>query len=240
MNDAVLLVMRKLEDLSGGGGRKFWNIPRESGNFLSMMVRVAQARAVLEIGTSNGYSGLWLAESLSHTGGKLYTVESHKERFQLARENFAEAGLQNFIEQIYGHAPEVFGTDVFTGRDLRFDLIFFDATKMEYVSYLKAVLPMLKVNGLLIADNVVSHAEAAGDFLAAVRGNAELQSEVLPLGGGLMVAVRGAGYEWAGEGAGIWAAKNAPNFVSRRQRWGCSSKVTPKTNPYLGHVYGLG
>lgn len=182
-------VLEKLENIPDRQ-EKFWNVSPEAGNFLNILVKSSKAQTVLEIGTSNGYSGLWFAEALSHTGGKLYTVESHRGRFRLAAEHFEEAGVLNIVEQIFGHAPEIFSTQEYQSRGLIFDLIFLDATKMEYASYLETVLPQLRPGGVLVADNVLSHEAALQGFLDLVQQKRELQSVVLPLGSGLLLAYK--------------------------------------------------
>ena len=143
-------------------------------------------RSVLEIGTSNGYSGIWIAEALSHTGGRLYTVESHAERFQMASENFLEAGVAPWIVQVKGHAPEIFA-------DFRygpFDLIFVDATKLEYASYLEAVLPMLAPGGLIVCDNAVTHAGELEGFFEMIEKRSDLEGSLLSMDNGLYLIVR--------------------------------------------------
>lgn len=189
MNQDISKVLERLEDIPGRR-EKFWNVPRETGNFLNILVRTSRARRVLEIGTSNGYSGLWFAEALSHTGGKLYTVESHRERFEMAGKHFHEAGVEKIVRQIFGHAPEVFVAEDFREETEGFDIIFLDATKMEYRSYLEAVFPLLKTEGLLLADNVVSHRKELENFLDMVQKKREFRSVTLPLGSGLLVAFR--------------------------------------------------
>lgn len=188
-SEKIFAVLRRLESAQGRQ-ENYWNVSPRTGNFLNILARSVQARSVLEIGTSNGYSGLWFTEALSHTGGKLYTVESHKERFGLAAKHFAEAGAEEYVEQIFGHAPEIFSTPGFLARGAVYDVVFLDATKMEYESYLEAVLPFLRAGGLLIADNVLSHGEELKGFLALVQQKRELRSEVLPLGSGLLVALK--------------------------------------------------
>ncbi len=163
----------------------FWNVPRSSGLFLNLMVKMLKAKNVLEIGTSNGYSGIFLAEALSHMGGRLYTVESHKQRFEMAKSNFALAGVSSNVEQIFGHAPEVF-----KDFNIEFDLIFMDATKMEYRSYIEAVWKMLKQGGLIIADNSSSHASELKNYLDFVSNNQEMQSVLLPFDNGLMLSYK--------------------------------------------------
>lgn len=195
MDERIFKVLAKLETLaeSSQEGQKFWNVSPETGKFLNILTQVIRARAVLEIGTSNGYSGLWFAEALSHTSGKLYTVESHRGRFELARKNFEEAGMgpgpDSIVTQIFGHAPEVFGDANFP-FDGTFDLIFLDATKMEYESYLEAVWTLLRPGGILVADNMLSHEREVAGFSHAVQQNPQLISTVLPLGSGLLVAGR--------------------------------------------------
>lgn len=183
-------VQKILEELEVTGKQSnFWNVPRTSGLFLNLMVKLLKAKNVLEIGTSNGYSGIFFAEALSHTGGRLYTVESHKERFALARANFEKSGLQPFIEQIFGHAPEVF-KDVEKLQNIEFDLAFVDATKMEYKSYIEAFWPLLKKGGLIIADNSTSHGEDMKSYLDFVSNNPDMQSVLLPVDNGLMLTYK--------------------------------------------------
>lgn len=178
-------VLLELEVLSER--ETFWNVPRSTGVVLAMVVNVLGARNVLEIGTSNGYSGIFLADALSHTGGRLYTVESHAERFALARENFERAGVSERVHQLRGHAPEVLDE---LPADVRFDLVFLDATKMEYEQYLEAVLPFLVQKGLLVADNVVSHEEDMRDFPKTVQDKG-LRSLLLEIDNGLLLCARG-------------------------------------------------
>lgn len=159
-------------------------MPPTTGAFLNMLVKIAGARNVLEIGTSNGYSGIWLAEALSHSGGCLYTVESNKERFELARKNFKRAGLDTSIKQILGHAPEIFPQ-----IDQRFELMFVDATKMEYKSYVEGLLPMLKSGGLIVADNAISHVDELVDFFEFLNKQKNLQNLLMPVDNGLMMTL---------------------------------------------------
>ncbi len=179
MQKFLLKLLEEMEKES----QAFWSVPRTTAVFLNMMVKIADARKVLEIGTSNGYSGIYLAEALSGQQGMLTTVESHKQRYALARKNFEKSGLSSFIEQVFGHAPEVL-------KDLvhPFDFIFLDATKLEYRSYAEILVPQLKSGGLLIADNCVSHQHEMKDYLDFVIHNEELQSVLLPFDNGLMLS----------------------------------------------------
>ena len=168
--------------------KRFWNVPRSTGEFLNEMVLFLGAEDVLEIGTSNGYSGIWLAEALSHTGGRLYTVESHEERFEMAKNNFKKAGLEDFVVQIKGHAPEILSDNLILPKS--FDLIFIDATKMEYLSYLEVVLPVLSSGGFIVADNCLTHYEDLEDFIDEVYELDELKSHLLTFDNGLMLSFK--------------------------------------------------
>lgn len=136
----------------------------------------------------------------------------------MARQSFERAGVSSVVEQIHGHAPEIIyerfagglgagGGEVVVGGgivigggdggggtpwprpgELLFDLAFFDATKMEYASYLEAVLPLMRQGGLVVADNVLSHGEEVGPFIEAVRLHPGMQSFLLEMDNGLLFA----------------------------------------------------
>lgn len=184
MNVKTGEVLKKLEEIETTEN-PHWNIPRESGVFLNSLVKSMNAKSVLEIGTSNGYSGIWLAEALQITGGKLITVESHKARFAEAENNFKEAGVEKYVEQILGHAPEVI-----LDRTEKFDIIFSDATKCETLSYFEKLSGKLRQHGLIITDNTATHADELAEFISAVQANKDFQSTLLTLGNGFMVSLK--------------------------------------------------
>ncbi len=175
----------------------YWNIPRKTGQFLNLLIRTNNYKNILEIGTSNGYSGIWMAEALTkgtHSAhnksrrnkGHLYTIESHKqERFYLAEENFKKSGLGKYITQILGHAPEAIPK---TPR--KFDFVFLDATKYEYIDYFKAVASRIKKGGILVADNINTHREELVSFIKIVQKNKNFTTFLFDLGSGLLVTVK--------------------------------------------------
>jgi predicted O-methyltransferase YrrM len=155
-----------------------WIITRDTGEFLNKLIRDNNFRKVLEIGTSIGYSGIWMAEALSHTGGKLYTVESHNGRFKTAEQNISNAGLTAYVQQLKGHAPDVPIPDMF-------DLLFLDATKVEYVSYIKAFLFHMKKGGIIIADNALTHEKELSAYKEYIFNSPQLESKLIKIGNGL-------------------------------------------------------
>lgn len=164
---------------------EFWNIDEKVGQFLNCIVKIKKYKTVLEIGTSNGYSGIWLAEALKTTRGRLYTIESHRNRFALATQNFKKSNLQNYITQIQGHAP----------KDLPkipkfFDLAFFDATKQEHISYFQALFPKIKPGGLIITDNIHSHKKELAPYIKKIKTFKNWRSIELTLGDGLLLSLK--------------------------------------------------
>lgn len=165
---------------------KYWNISRETGQFLNLIIKDRNYKNILEIGTSNGYSGLWIAEALSFTKGHLYTMESHKkERYFLAEKTFKKSHLSKYITQILGHAPEVI-----PNRPKFFDMAFFDATKCEYIDYFNAIKSRIKKGGIIVADNILSHEKALKPFITAVSKNKNWISIKLNLKSGLLISIK--------------------------------------------------
>jgi len=176
---------------------EFWNIPADTALFLHELIKLIDARFVLEIGTSNGYSGIIIAETLKKCGEEcwLMTIESNARRFEMARENFRKADVEKWIKQIKGHAPEIFLEPVFEVARCGklFDMVFIDATKMEYAGYLKAVLNVIRIGGVIIADNCISHSKDLKDFfetLENLEAKGTLKKVLLRVDNGLLLAIK--------------------------------------------------
>ncbi len=178
MNKKTQAVLKSLEEEAKEKGNPYWIISRETGEFLNKLILEKNIKRVLEVGTSVGYSGIWLAEALTHTDGKLYTIESHNERFKMANKNFKEADLQDYIIQLKGHAPDVEIHDMF-------DLLFLDATKIEHLSYLIAFLFHMKKNGIIVADNALSHEREMKKYKDYIFNSDQLESKLIETGTGL-------------------------------------------------------
>ena len=123
------------------------------GKFLEMISCLMQPARILEIGTFVGYSGLYLSRGLRE-GGKLHTIELREQDAATARENFRRAGVQDSIVLHVGNALQIIPT-----LQEEWDLVFIDADKVGYADYYRLVLPRLRRGGLIIADNVLFHAE---------------------------------------------------------------------------------
>ncbi|MBR1373788.1 O-methyltransferase [bacterium] len=176
-------VLKELEKTQ----KDFWNIPRKTGILLNMFVKMMNAKSVLEIGTSNGYSGLWLAKALKETGGKLTTIEFYDKRQSIAKENFKICGVEDIVIPLQGSACDVIKS--FDDSDV-FDFVFIDANKREYVEYFNLVKPHLTRKAMIVADNIISHAQKVQTFIDAVDADEEFQYEIVEVPGGILVAYR--------------------------------------------------
>ena len=159
--------------------RRMLNITPDTGRLLWIMIRTAGASRILEVGTSNAFSTIWLADAARETGGRVTTLEMNPNKIALATENLTKAGLLDRVEIIQGPAAT-------TLRDLPgpFDFVFLDADRPSYLTYLELVVPKLVPGGLLVADNVVSHASELQDYLARVKSHPALFSVTVPVGNG--------------------------------------------------------
>ena len=168
--------------------KDFWNIPRKTAVLINTFIKMMGAKSVLEIGTSNGYSGIWIAKALKQTGGKLTTIEFYEKRQSVAIENFKKCGVNDIIRPIQGSACDVI--ESFAPEE-KFDFVFIDASKREYVKYFELIKPHLTEKALIVADNITSHAEKVQTFIDAVDADDEFQYEIVELPGGILIAYRG-------------------------------------------------
>lgn len=153
MSKLIENILKEQELLNKDG--MYSTIDRDSGNIIRSLIKMRNPKNVLEVGTSIGYSGIWIASSLKK-GAKLITIDGWKERIAIAKKFFKKSKLN--IELIEGRALEIIPK-----LKTRFDVVFLDATKAEYLKYLKSA--KLSKNALVIADNTVSHAHKMKDFL---------------------------------------------------------------------------
>jgi predicted O-methyltransferase YrrM len=162
------------------------NITRDTGEFHAVLVRAMLARRILEIGTSNGYSTLWLASAARTIGGSVTTVEKSPYKIDLAGKNFARSGLASIISQICDDAGHVLENCA----DGTFDLIFLDSERPEYVGWWPQLRRVLRPGGLLVVDNATSHPTEVAAFVALVKGDREFVTSLVPVGNGEFLAVK--------------------------------------------------
>ncbi len=164
----------------------FWNVSRENGQFLNFLALALGARRILEVGASNGYSALWLADALRHTDGRLDTIEADPARHAAARANVAASGLAERVTLHHGDALQIL-----PGLAGPYDLVFLDADKPQYLAYARLALPKLRPGGLLIGDDTTSLAGQMQDYLEFVHADPGLHTVDLPLDDGLTLSLKG-------------------------------------------------
>ena len=167
-NEQEKKILSVLEDMDRNQSRGMMNVPQEDGRILRLLTEAAGAKHVVEIGTSNGYSGIWFCLALRTTGGKLTTHDIDEGRASLARENFKRAGVDNMITLVMGNAHETV-----TRIKEPIDVLFIDADKEGYPDYLKKLLPLVRHGGLILSHNINSTGQ---DFIDAITKNPSLET----------------------------------------------------------------
>lgn len=151
-----------------------------TGRFLFSLVAPQPACEVLELGGSRGYSTIWLAAAARILGGRVVSIEHDPEKCRAWRRNLADAGLDEWAELVEGDALELVPR-----LDDVFDVVFLDAEKELYEPLFPLVRDHLEPGGLVVADNVISHADALGAYVAARQADPTVSSVTVPLDRGL-------------------------------------------------------
>lgn len=162
--------------------KDFWNISRTTAQFLYDLIVDGEVKNVVEVGTSNGYSGIWIGKALKKTGGKLLTIEFYDTRIELAKENFKKCGVDDIIEIRQGDGAMVLE---YLPENYRIDFAFVDACKKQYIDFFHLIDKHLNVGGYIACDNVISHAQKVQPFLEDIDKNPNYENVVLPLPAGL-------------------------------------------------------
>lgn len=165
--------------------KKMLNLEPETARLIGMLLCSSRRTRLLEIGTSNGYSTIWLAWAMRVTGGHVTSIDRSAEKHRLAEENLRRAGLREIVELRQGDA-----TSIVADLSGPFDSVFFDADRLSAPAQLSLLLPKITPDALLLADNALSHPEEIAGYLAAVTARSDFDHMVIPVGKGLSVAYR--------------------------------------------------
>ncbi len=172
-SEAEAKILSVLDDLDQNQRQGMMNVPLEDGRLLRLLTESIGAKRVVEIGTSNGYSGIWFCLALRKTDGHLITHELDARRAELARENFKRAGVEQMVTLVEGDAHE-------TVKKLKepIDVLFLDADKPGYPDYLKKLLPLVRPGGLIIGHNMRRPAPSP-EYIKAITTNPALETVFL-------------------------------------------------------------
>ncbi len=165
--------------------KKMLNLEPDTARLMSMLVRSSRCKRVLEIGTSNGYSTIWLAWAVRNTGGHVISIDRDEQKQLQADANLCRAQLREFVDLFHGDATGIVAS--FPGP---FDFVFFDADRWSAPQQLELLLPKLTPDVFVLADNVLSHPDEIVGYLAAVKALPDFEHMVVPVGKGLSIAYR--------------------------------------------------
>ncbi|MCH8814976.1 MAG: O-methyltransferase [Chloroflexi bacterium] len=183
MDAQIEKVLRDLEeedarDRTDGTSRKLRlrAVTPEAGRFLHLIVKLTSAQRILEAGTSSGYSTIWLASAARETGATVTTLEIDPAKIERARRSLAAAGLDDVVTIVEGDANETVQSTPGS-----FDFIFLDIEKELYDGLLNPLVEKLRPGGILIADNLLSHAEDLATFREHAEAHPELECQLIPI-----------------------------------------------------------
>lgn len=165
--------------------KEFWNISRTTAEFLYNLIVASNSQSVIEVGTSNGYSGIWVAKALKKTGGKLLTIEFYDKRLDIAKENFKKCEVADIIETRKGDAATILE---YLPESYKTDFAFIDANKAQYIKFFRYIDPHLVKDGYVACDNILSHYKKVIPFLEDIGSNPNYENVILPLPAGLSLA----------------------------------------------------
>lgn len=176
---------------------EFWNISPEVGKFLNLLIKTGNYKNILEVGTSNGYSAIWLALALQESDGHLVTIEFWEDRKEMAKKNLEECNLLNKVTLLQGSAIDVLeklGPEIYKSQDNKnktfVDFAFIDASKIEYIEYFNKIHPILNKNGIIVADNIISHENKVFEYIDTINSHEDYQTVKLNIGSGLLVSLK--------------------------------------------------
>ena len=162
------------------------NVEPETAELLGVLVRAMRATRVLEVGTSNGYSTIWLGDAAEAVGGTVISLEIEPDRTAQAASNLTEAGVKAFVDLRTQDAAEALAAFA----DDAFDLIFLDAERPLYAGYWPDLIRILRPNGLLVVDNTLSHAKDLVEFSELVYASEQVTSTLVTVGAGVLLIVK--------------------------------------------------
>ena len=189
--DKVLARMRELEQMDAAERRKgtaayerLRQVPSGTGRFLTLIAASSPEGAFVEIGTSGGYSALWISLACRALGRRLTTFEIAEAKVALATETFRKAGVDDIVSIVAGDARD------HLDKQSAVSFCFLDSEKSLYEECYEAVIPNMVSGGLLVADNVISHAGDLYAFMDRAETDKRMNSMVVPVGEGVLLARR--------------------------------------------------
>jgi caffeoyl-CoA O-methyltransferase len=162
-----------------------WSLPEGAARFVHAMVLACRARRCLEIGTSYGHSGLWIGSAVAANGGTLLTIDTEQRKSEIAAGFFREAGLDGVITCRTGAAA-----DIINSLSEPIDFALNDADKENCRNYVEQLHSRMPVGGVILTDNVTSHAAVLHEFAEWIRQDPRFASALADIGSGIEVSIK--------------------------------------------------
>jgi len=169
-------------------------ITKETGELLNLILRLKNAKNILEVGTSTGYSTIWCAEAIYEQSGKIITIEQNPNKIKRAKENFQKAGIASMITIKKGLAMQIL-QELNSQKEYWefFDFVLIDADKENVIEYFDLILPMVSVGGVIITDNMLYPEKYRQDmkiFSDYLKKNPKLLTITMPIGNGEEITIK--------------------------------------------------
>jgi predicted O-methyltransferase YrrM len=168
-------------------------ITKETGVFFNILLKMMNAKNILEIGTSTGYSTIWFAEAIQENSGKIITIEKNPNKIVRAKKNFEQAKISEMIEIRNGMASDILKELANEGFHNHFDFVLIDSDKEKCISYFDLVLPMVRKRGIIATDNIIypeKYRTEMKRFLEHVNSNPKTISVTIPIGNGEEITLK--------------------------------------------------
>ena len=176
---------RSKDEREADRSKKMLNLEPDTARLIALLVQTSHKKQILEIGTSNGYSTIWLAWATQAVGGQVTSIDRDERKQVLAEMNLRRANLYHLVTLLCGDA-----TNIVSSLPGPFDCIFFDADRVSAPSQLQILVPKLAPEALILADNIYSHPDEIAAYLAALEALPQFEKQVVPIGKGLSIAYR--------------------------------------------------
>lgn len=203
MNDTLVKVLEELEKRASlekerkidvKRNERMLAITKDTGQFFNILLHSKKAKNMLEIGTSVGYSTIWCAEAIKQNFGKIITIEKEDNKVERAKQNFSKAGVNDIIDIKQGIALDILKElNKQSSFESFFDFVLLDADKENTLNYFELVLPMTKVGGLIVIDNMLypeKYQKEMENVRQKIQTNSNVRSVLVPIGNGEEVITR--------------------------------------------------
>lgn len=169
-------------------------ITKETGELLNMILRIKNAKNMLEVGMSTGYSTIWCAEAISDQSGKIITIEQNPNKIKRAKKNFQKAGVTEIITIKDGFAMQIL-TELNSQQNYMnfFDFVLIDADKENVIKYFELIFPMVSVGGVIVTDNMLypeKYRQVMKKFSNYLKNNPKLRTITSPIGNGEEITIK--------------------------------------------------